>query len=272
MAFATVMVPLDLGSCSMGRLKIGASVADRFGARLIGIAARPTLPAKFYGKGSYINTETIELAYRRVADDLAQVETKFRTLTSKLTRPECRTARIDPMAYLTQQSRAADVVVVNRYDEENNDDWCCSIEPGELILRIGRPVLVAPPHVDSLAARRIVVAWKDTREARRALWDGLPFLKAADEVSVVAVGAEPEQSGARDVVEHLAQHGVAATILSHPGSHAGVASDILAIAKRVDADLIIAGAYGHSRMREMMFGSVTRKLLQEAPICCLMSH
>ena len=272
MAFATIIVPLDLGSCSLDRLKLAGSLADRFSARLIGVAARHALPAKFYGKGSYINSDTIELAYRRVADELAQVEATFQQGTAQRHRPECRTAQNDPMAYLTQQARAADLVVVNRYDEESNDDWCSSVDPGELILRIGRPVLVAPPHVDHLTARRIVVAWKDTREARRAVWDGLPFLKAADEVFVITVGVEPELSGARDVVVHLAQHGVVAAMYSELVPYAGIASEILAIAKSKDADLVIAGAYGHSRMREMMFGSVTRRLLEDTPICCLMSH
>lgn len=272
MAFATVMVPLDLGSCSLDRLKLAGSLAERFDARLIGVAARQALPARYYGKGSYVTSAAIDVAYRRVADELVRVQSKFEEVTAQRNRAEFRSARSDPMAYLALQARAADLVVLNRYDEESNEDWCSSVEPGELILRLGRPVLVAPPHVDDLVARRIVVAWKDTREARRAVWDSLPFLKAADEVFVIAVGVDPELSGARDVVGHLAQHGVVATTISEPVSHAGIAPQILAIAKREDADLIVAGAYGHSRMREMMFGSVTRHLLQDAPICCLLSH
>lgn len=272
MTFATVMVPLDLGAYSLDRLKLAGSLAKRFDARLIGVAAREALPARYYGKGSYLTSDAVEVAYKRVADELTHVETIFQKVTVEQSRAECRSARSDPMAYLVLEARAADLVVVNRYDEENNDDWCSRVEPGELILQLGRPVLVAPPHVDDLAARRIVIAWKDTREARRAVWDGLPFLKAADEVFVVAVGMEPEASGAQDVVEHLAQHNIEATTVSEPISHAGVVAQILAIAKRKDADLIIAGAYGHSRMREMMFGSVTRHLLENAPICCLMSH
>ncbi|MER2265934.1 universal stress protein [Methylobacterium oxalidis] len=272
MAFASVMVPLDPGPNSANRLKVASNLAAQFGSRLIGVAARETLPARLYGKGAYINPQTVDFAYACMAEEMASVEETFHRATAGIGRAEWRSARKDPMAFLMKQSRSADLVVVSRDHGSDVEDWCCSIDPGELILNVGRPVLVVPPAINNLSARRIIVAWKDTREARRAISDGLPILKAAEEVFVASVGDGAAGEDVREIAEHLKLHGVPCVPLLRQASSAGVAAEILALADEKHADLIVAGAYGHSRMREMIFGSVTRQLLESTPLCCLMSH
>lgn len=266
------MVPLDLGACSAARLKLASALAQRFEARLIGVAARQALPHQLYGKGAYISSQFVDQANSRADSELAQVAAQFHELTAHADGTEWRSAKLDPMTFLTQQARSADLVVVNQYREEGPDDWCSYIEAGELVLRLGRPVLIAPPGVETVAVRRIVVAWKDTREARRAVSDGLPFLKIADEVLVVALGDEADRKSAHDVQGYLAQHGIPSTLILRPAPTASVALEILNIAQQQDADLVIAGAHGHTRAREAIFGSVTRNLLHHIQICCLMSH
>ncbi|WP_336492587.1 universal stress protein [Methylobacterium nigriterrae] len=272
MAFASVMVPLDPGPCSADRLQATIHLAAQFGSRLIGVAARETLPTRLYGKGAYINPQIVDLAYACTAEEMASVEETFHRATAEIGQAEWRSARKDPMAFLMKQSRSADLVVVSRDHGGGVEDWCSSIDPGELILNVGRPVLVVPPTINHLSARRIIVAWKDTREARRAISDGLPFLKAADEVFVVSVGEAAAGEETREIAEHLKLHGVTCGPLFRQTSSAGVAAEILTLADEKRADLIVAGAYGHSRMREMIFGSVTQQLLESTPLCCLMSH
>jgi nucleotide-binding universal stress UspA family protein len=115
------------------------------------------------------------------------------------------------------------------------------------------------------------VAWKDTREARRAVWDALPLLREAEEVLMIAVGDSAKEAGALDVQEHLDQHGVKAKVL-HAHRDIPVADELIRLAEEQGVDLIVSGAYGHSRTREWILGGVTRELLDHAPVCCLMAH
>jgi nucleotide-binding universal stress UspA family protein len=269
--FASLLVPLDPGPRSSERLQLACDLAERFEAHLVGIAAREALPQRFYGRGSYINRAAVDCAAARLDQELALVEAQFRKICGGNERVEWRVARQDPMTFLTQQARAADLVVLSRYHDDDAQDWCACIEPGEAILLLGRPVLVVPPGIRTLAARRIVVAWKDTREARRTLTDAIPFLKAADEVLLVEI-ANGGDGAVRDVGRYLALHGISCTPINRPASPAGVATDILGVARAEGADLVIAGGYGHTRTREMIFGSVTRHLLERTSVCCMMSH
>jgi nucleotide-binding universal stress UspA family protein len=135
------------------------------------------------------------------------------------------------------------------------------------------------PHripVASLRAEHVVVAWKNTREARRAVLDAIPFLRAAKRVSVVEVrsGNEERNALARidEVIRYLARHRIIAD--SRPILHRdrSDADQLLQFALNEDADLLVAGAYGHSRLGEWIYGGMTRDILASSPLCCLMSH
>ncbi|UYW26626.1 universal stress protein [Methylorubrum extorquens] len=271
MTFASAMVPLDPGPCSSDRLHLACDLARQFDAFLVGVAAREALPHRFYGRGAYINQNTVDCAGGRLDQELARLGAEFRRACGQRERAEWRVARQDPMTFLTQQARAADLVVLSRYQDEAVEDWCACIEPGEAILRLGRPVLLVPPGTRTLAARRIVVAWKDAREARRTLSDALPFLRTADVVLLVEV-ADKDDGTIRDVARYLGHQGVSCTLLRRPISSRGIAAEILGVAQSEGADLLIAGAYGHTRMRGLIFGSVTQALLERTPVCSLMSH
>lgn len=272
MAFSSLMVPLDPGALGLTRLWLAAGLARRFEARLIGVAARQALPQHLYGRGAYIDSRFVDQAVFRLDDELAHLAARFREATAGLDGAEWRSAKVDPMSFVVQQARSADLVIVSRFQDEGNEDWCSCIAPGELVLRIGRPVLIIPHSVETVAARRIVVAWKDTREARRALSDGLPFLKAAENVFLVALGDEADWTGARAIQAYLAHHGIASSTILRPAPTGSVAAEILDVVQQEGADMIVAGAYGHTRVREVIFGSVTRTLLERTPVCCLMSH
>ncbi len=120
-----------------------------------------------------------------------------------------------------------------------------------------------------------MIAWKDTRETRRAVLDALPLLQQAARVSIVeATGAEDmadARSHVADVAAWLGRHGVAASGQTVP-SDGGDAAQLDAFARDHGADLIVAGAYGHSRVREWALGGVTRSLLMHGSRCSLLSH
>jgi nucleotide-binding universal stress UspA family protein len=132
-----------------------------------------------------------------------------------------------------------------------------------------------PTEIDHLHANRVAVAWKSTREARRALSDSLPFLHDAEKVFLVEVCVEHEAEAVRrrvsNVMSYLARHRIttATALMSHA---ANVTDELLGIVRKENVDLLVAGAYGHSRLGEWVFGGVTHDLLYKSPICCLFSH
>jgi len=150
--------------------------------------------------------------------------------------------------------------------------------PKDLVMEAGRPLLVAPDNVNWLDLRSVLVAWKDTPEARRAVVGALPMLRKARNVTVVEVPEQDESRAAvtdrvSDVVAWLARHGVTATARVSEANQDETAVDQLErVAGDVAAGMIVAGAYGHSRFRELILGGVTQYLVSQTARCVLLSH
>lgn len=150
---------------------------------------------------------------------------------------------------------------------------------GALLMASGRPLLVVPPRAHApVLGGHAVVAWQPTREATRALHDALPLLKAARSVQVVAVdpeagersyGAEP----CADIAAHLARHGLSVEVRTRRrATSETVATALLELAAEREASLLVAGGYGHSRMREWALGGTTRELIEGSHLPVLLSH
>jgi nucleotide-binding universal stress UspA family protein len=264
------MVPMDLDPACERRTSLAVDLADRFSSRLIGVAARHIAVPPYFEMPPDGVASIIEIEERTAAEDIGKVEALFRRVVGARERIEWRHALTPATDYVLQQARAADLIVVGLPGRDGRALGSMGPDGGDLVMDVGRPVLFVPPHIDNLSAKRIVVGWKDSREARRAAWDGLPFLKRAEKVFVVSV--DVDNDSADDVARYLGCHGVEACVLVRPGSTSTVADEIVRIAEQEGADLIVCGAYGHSRMREWIFGGVTRDLLDHAPLCCLMTH
>lgn len=148
-----------------------------------------------------------------------------------------------------------------------------------LLLESGRPLLAVPErYAMSAPIRHVVIAWRPRREAARAVHDALPLLKLAESIDVLVVDPEAgeqgdgEQPGA-DIGTHLARHGLSVNVISHkrsPGE--SVATALLRHAAQTEAQLLVAGGYGHSRFREWALGGTTRELLQAQHLPVLFSH
>ena len=271
MRISTIMVSLDLGAAAADRVQLAAGIAARFEARLIGVAAR-LVPALLSVGDAREAERLYEIEDRRAYEQLAEARALFEREAGTAVGTSWRAALAPPLAYLAEQARSADLVVVGRYGPADGDPGLMGVLAGALLMEAGRPVLVAPPGIERLSARRVVVAWRDTREARRAVHDALPVLAAAAEALVVAVGPDAHHDGIEDVAQYLSGYGVAATAHRLPTPALGVADELVAFARREEADLIVMGAYGHARLREWIFGGATRDMLRTTPLCCLMSH
>ena len=199
-------------------------------------------------------------------------EAKFRALVARAGKPiEWRSSIDFPTDHAALQARAADLIVTG--PSRGNSPYR-EVNPADLIMLVGRPALVVPKGISRLAADHVIVGWKDTREARRAVADAIPLLERASEVTVATVAEESDSDAiqsADDVTDYLHRHKVNAKgIRFEAGGSAG--DKLLALPKERRADLIVAGAYGHSRLREWIFGGVSRDLLAKGPICCLMAN
>jgi nucleotide-binding universal stress UspA family protein len=253
-------------------LAAAVALARDLGATVYGLGAEMVPPLGVADPVGLTQAEWFEAMAGAVDRNLVKAAADFRTAAADL--PSLWTSvQAPPAEMLACAARAADLIVMAA--PRAADDYRYA-DPGEVILHAGRPVLVVPRHGRPLSGSAAVVAWRDTREARRALADALPLLVRAEKVLVVEVCGGGQKAEAEDrtadVAAALRRHGIEAQarVVHAPSENA--AAELEAAAAGVGADLIVAGAYGHSRLGEWVFGGVTRDLLKRADCYLLMSH
>jgi nucleotide-binding universal stress UspA family protein len=256
-------------------LAVVADLAQRFSAGVIGVASRQlSLHSSIMATGP---GEPRGREFEKFRESAAAVEAEFRSALSTVDNLLWRSqVTVGPASQpAADEARAADLIVAGVEPGERVFSPSPEIEVSDLLMRAGRPILMAPPSAAGLKLTRTLVCWKDSREARRAVADALPILKASKEVEVVELAHEHEIELARgrvaDVGDWLHRHGVEATCVATPLRDTESAH-LAQIAEEIKADLIVAGAFGHSRLREWAFGGVTRDLLAKAERCTLVSH
>lgn len=272
MPYATVLAYVNADHVSTQLVTVARDVADKFSARLVGLSALALLPP-FAVEGVVVVDNATELDIAKVKARLDAAGSKFRGIAGAGRQVEWRSAIEFPTDTLIDQARCADLVVIQK---GKSDDIYRQIDPGAVVLGAGRPVLLVPASAGSLSAEHILIGWKDTREARRAVRDALPFLRRARRVTVMEMCSEDRMEAARnsvnDVAGYLAGHGIQASGRAEIQASGSGADQLIAFAEDEGADLLVTGAYGHSRLNEWILGGMTRDLLTSSPICCLMSH
>ena len=273
MSYATLLVYVNVDHVSKALVSVAADLADKFSAKLIGLSARAIVPP-VVAEGVVIVDHTSELEIAQMKESLAEAGEKFRAAAGAKRETEWRSALEIPTDTLIREARCADLIIIEK--SGRSIDFYRAPDPGTAIMGAGRPFLVVPGGVKTLAAEQILIGWKDTREARRAIQDALPFLRQAKRVTVIEICESDQKQVARrqidDVVLYLARHKVSAEGRVEAQLMASAAHQIMEIAENEGADLLVTGAYGHSRLNEWIFGGMTHDLLASSPICCLMSH
>ena len=275
MALSTLMVCMRVGQSNAALLKVAADLAQRFGSRIVGVAARQvSTHAYVRGAGPF---EPQDYDPQKFVDEARAAEDEFRAALAGFGSVDWRMQMTSGPAqdYVAGEARCADVVIAPFDARERAFFPSGQAEIGDLVMRLGRPILTTPAGVTGLAFRQALVCFKEVREARRALADSLPFLKAMQRVHVVEIAEAGAIEGAArrldDVKAWLALNGVDAACEAAPAV-GGVAEQLTAFASNLNADLIVAGAFGHSRLREWAFGGVTRDFLLRSDRCVLSSH
>jgi len=278
MSYRNLLVFLDGSDRSGERLQFALQLAAQHDAHLTGLLVdyTPYNPKASYGFLSPLINRFEEELLHHQQQAAAVFEQKAAALGLSYGWASARHFEIPAAIAYT---RGFDLVIAGQCDPAAEAYPFSSAFIDRLLLEAGRPVLLHPVlGAFSPDFATIVVVWNGSREAARALADAMPLLVRADKVTVLTAASAPRRHEgvtlhAPDIAEQLRRHGVRAEHIVNPC--AGNESDwLLTRAQGLEnrADLLIAGAYGHSRLGELVFGGVTRKLLQEASIPVLMSH
>jgi len=278
MTYRTIVVHLGADARRRERLVLASDLAASFDAHLVALFAPAELLVPFVLTGNA--GPVIESELRRRVEVAAEAKREFDAVVSRYSTPkaEWRSAEGGALTAMRLSARYADLVVVGQRDPD--------LAPGEgmpgyfleeLVLSAGRPVLVVPyagrfPRIDA----RVLVAWNASREAARAVADALPLIADAEAVTVLTIGApaagEDDPASAAALVRHLLRHGIRAKAENEVAEDISVGDLILSRVADLGADLVVMGAFGHSRLRELVLGGVTRRLLNEATIPVLFSR
>jgi len=273
-----IVVFTDGRTQTPGILEFAGMLAQEHGARLISVFMQPeptVTPAETFARGKGMQS-TIEVHRAQ----LERIEAEHRAQFEDIVRRHGIQSEWRSLPYLSSEvgvhAYYADLVVIARPESAGET----AAPPGlaeSLVLSSGRPIIVFPPRGTVSEVRRILVAWSATRESIRAVADALPLLARAKAVEVLVVDHERNRAGhgqepGADIARHLARHGAKVEVrrLSSGGKEVGRL--LLSEAAAFRADLLVMGAYGHSHLREWMFGGVTRTVLYEADFPVLMSR
>jgi nucleotide-binding universal stress UspA family protein len=272
MSYKTLMVHVDVDAELPGRVNVAAELADRFQGHIIGIAGwapMSVFPPKAANASASAGDHLQDM--KALLDRKGQ---QFLAAVGANRHAEWRSVANFPTEAIAREARAADLLIIGNARE--NRDPFRALDPPSLLLKAGRPVLVVPEATRSLKPRQIAIAWKDTREARRVIGDALPFLEQAESVMVVEFSEGGDASEVaqhiKDVAGYLRRHGIEVIAERVRKAEVGATEALLRLVRDESIDLIVAGAYGHSRVGEWAYGGVTRGLLRESPVCCLFSH
>lgn len=275
--YSTLMVILELGHDNAGLLGVAGDIAERFGTEVMGVAACE--PLKIVYASGNVPGGIVEMSDAEIKLDVEEAERQFLSvLGQRHTRDLTWRASVTDWTskFVLKQARCADLILMNRITSDDAFEQLRYVSTNDVVMEAGRPVIVLPPLVMNLVARHIVIGWRDTREARRALVDAMPFLKRAERVSVLEISQpdclEEADTNVAEVANWLRHQDISAHGQAVPAAGKNITEQLRAIATQESADLIVTGAYGHSRFREWVFGGVTQDLLLNSAVPVLMSH
>lgn len=275
MTYTSLMVHCELGQSNETTLRCASDLAARFKLHVIGIAVAQ--PLQMMLGDYYISAGSVDDDSKVIEAKAAATEAEFRRiLQPHASQLSWRWATVfgTPATYLAQHACGADFLMTSA-SADGATGTQRPVSVGDLILLSGRPVMIVPVGPVSHKFDHVLVGWKDTREARRAVADALPLLKKAAQVTVVQIAAEVNLHEVRAKLAEVARwfkgHSIDAEMVASPSTgHDAKSFDT--IAQRQHADLIVAGAYGHSRLREWAFGGFTSELMHPKERCVFVSH
>jgi nucleotide-binding universal stress UspA family protein len=268
MTYKTIVVHLDTGKRSRERLEVALLLAQRYDAYLVGVFGLQRLDVPIDANVAPMWLQSM-LEERRAVAERAAREFYEQTKARDLAKSEWHETLTDGLEALVHHARHADLVVAGQPDPEG--DGVPAAFSQQLVMSVGRPVLYVPRagHFEQCGSR-VLVSWNGSREAARAVEDALPFLQRSVSADVVTFG---EQAAAdAGMAAYLARHDASVSVSAERTNGTEVGAAILARAAHSAADLVVMGAYSHSRLRELVLGGATRTVFRSMSVPTLMSH
>ncbi|WP_166726972.1 universal stress protein [Crenobacter cavernae] len=278
MAYKSLLVHVDSSPRAAARLDTAIVLAQTFDAHLTGLFVAP-LPlsdggfaAAPYPHTSGTTPDYVEASARR-AQDTFENAVRLAGLASV----EWRQLIGAPIEDMYLNARYHDLVIIGQGDPTQSIDKLPTDYPQTVLMGAGRPVLIVPYSGSfDTVGQQILVGWDARQEATRALTNALPLLKRAKRTQVLTInpvhGGDHGEVPGMDIAIYLARHGVEVEVMSEHGASVDVGNLLLSNAADMGADLIVMGAYGHSRLREIMLGGATQTVLESMTVPVLMSH
>lgn len=269
--YATIFTYLSSPQTAAAVSEIGVQLARKHGAHLIGAHNSATI--SLYGGLPSDVLAQHNADQRRKA---AAIEETFVKATQGISHEWRHRAVKDTQLLddIIDQARSADLVVACANDAADAELGFQNA-PVRLALETGRPLLLMPAGAKpGVIGQRIAVAWSPSRESARAVFDALPLLKAANAVTVISVKtseAGPAEPG-KQVAASLARHGVKAEAAVVTATERTEGAELLAAVQGRECDLLVMGLYGHSKLRQMVLGGVTRHILSHITMPLLVAH
>lgn len=275
--YKTILVHVDHSAASAARVAVAARLAQRAEAHLIGAAMTGLSAFMFPVSAMSVGMPPVVFPIDELRDEADAALAKFDSAVRQAGVDAFESRRIDEDAAVGMclQARYCDLVVIG----QNGPDALPSrLRPDfaqYVLLHSGRPVLVVPSGgFDGEIGNSVTVAWNGSADAARAIASALPLLKRAGRVDLAVFDAEHIDEGdepGADMALYLARHGVKVVVSAH-GADDNVGKALLAFAADKKSDLIVMGAFGHSRLREVVLGGVTQSALSRSPIPLWMAH
>lgn len=287
MAIKVILTPLFGVPADEAALSTSLAVARKFSAHIdvMHVRADPRTMIPYIGEGmSGALIEEMIASAEQQADERAKTVRKtfddWRDKTnlamgdSAVDGPNCSwiedVGRAD--SCIARRGRVSDILVMTRAEGENAATTITETLEAAL-MDSGRPLMVAPSKGAETVGNHVAIAWNGGEEAARAVTAAVPFLRAADAVTIMTVGEPcPSESDQKALAGYLDSHGIKARIQELDEQAGSVSETLLSAAKTANADLLVMGAYTHSRLRELVFGGVTYEILEAADIPVLMAH
>ena len=275
MSYKSLMVHVQFGQSNDAVLQAAKYIASRTSTSIIGVMAEQQTQM-VYGRG-YATLDFFDREQAHLEALIAGEKLTFNTAFKDNVIPiKWRSVvSMEPASdFIVAQARSVDLIITgiaqsDFYEGPN------TAHAGAIVMQAGRPVLAVPVNNTEFKLDNLLVGWKDTREARRAIVDALPLLKMAIKGTVLEIVEKDEEAAANkrlhEIIKWLESHDVKAILLVAIANDAD-AIQFINIANQLKPDVIVIGAYGHSRFREWVLGGVTNELLQGAEFCLLLSH